>query len=133
MDAHDLGRFADGRFAVVYSSHLLEHLEDPVGALREWCRVVRPGGSLILYVPHRDLYEKKRNLPSRFNFDHKMFLLPDRDEAPCTFSLVGLVARADPGMALRYVTVADDGYYDGGSIEAHPQGELSIEGVWIKR
>ena len=40
----------------VFSSHLLEHLDDWKGALREWLRVLRTGGHLCLYLPHRDFY-----------------------------------------------------------------------------
>lgn len=48
--------FADGHAENVFSSHLLEHIEDYKAALKEWWRLVAPGGHLILYLPHRDLY-----------------------------------------------------------------------------
>jgi uncharacterized protein YbaR (Trm112 family) len=35
----------------VIGSHLLEHLPDPLGALRCWYEVLRPGGALLLLVP----------------------------------------------------------------------------------
>ena len=57
----------------VYSSHTLEHIADYKTAIKEWHRVVRPKKHVIIVVPHRDLYEKKLNLPSRFNGDHKRF------------------------------------------------------------
>ena len=40
----------------VFSSHLLEHIEDYRAALREWWRVVKPNGFLCLYLPHGDFY-----------------------------------------------------------------------------
>ena len=40
----------------VFSSHLLEHIEDTAGAISEWWRVIKPGGHLVLYLPHKDLY-----------------------------------------------------------------------------
>ena len=36
--------FEDGGFDVVYAHQVLQHLADPVGALREFRRVLRPGG-----------------------------------------------------------------------------------------
>jgi SAM-dependent methyltransferase len=45
---------ADNSYDAVISSHVLEHLANPLGALAEWRRVVRPGGYVLLIVPHRD-------------------------------------------------------------------------------
>lgn len=42
-DAHQLP-FEDHSFDVVHAHQLLQHLADPVGALREMARVCRPGG-----------------------------------------------------------------------------------------
>ena len=45
-DAHDLdlGEAAGGGFDVVHAHQVLQHVADPVGALREMLRVTRPGG-----------------------------------------------------------------------------------------
>lgn len=42
-DAHALP-FADGSFDVTHAHQVLQHLDDPVRALREMARVTRPGG-----------------------------------------------------------------------------------------
>jgi predicted SAM-dependent methyltransferase len=42
-ELHQLPIFADGVFDFVYSSHLLEHIVDTEGALREWLRVLIRG------------------------------------------------------------------------------------------
>jgi SAM-dependent methyltransferase len=50
----DLGRslpFAAASFDGVLLSSVLEHLADPVAALEEVSRVLRPGGALVLEVP----------------------------------------------------------------------------------
>lgn len=43
-----------GPYDAVISSHTIEHTANPLKALREWCRVTRPGGALVLVVPHVD-------------------------------------------------------------------------------
>lgn len=58
-DAEDLSIFADESLDFVYSSHLLEHLDDTEAVLREWWRVIKVSeetGFLVLYLPHADLY-----------------------------------------------------------------------------
>lgn len=73
-DATDLGLFADNSLDFVFSSHLLEHIEDTRKALREWWRIIRPGGYLVLYLPHRDLYPKIGDEGA--NPDHKHDFVP---------------------------------------------------------
>lgn len=55
-DATVLDKVASQSYDFVFSSHLLEHIEDHKAALKEWWRVIKPGGYLVLYLPHRDLY-----------------------------------------------------------------------------
>lgn len=59
----------------VFSSHTLEHLEEPETALKEWYRVIRKDGYLVLYIPHRDLYPNKGEEGA--NPDHKNDFVPD--------------------------------------------------------
>src|SRR5438105_2134575 len=40
MDADDLSLIARGSVNAVYSSHTLEHMEDPLKCLKEWWRVL---------------------------------------------------------------------------------------------
>lgn len=44
--------FPDDSFDRVLMSEVLEHLPDDAAALREACRVLRPGGTLAISVPH---------------------------------------------------------------------------------
>jgi SAM-dependent methyltransferase len=45
--------FHDHTLDYVIASHVLEHVANPVAALAEWYRVVRPGGIIYLVVPNR--------------------------------------------------------------------------------
>jgi SAM-dependent methyltransferase len=46
--------FKDSTLDYVLSSHVIEHFFDPVRALREWHRVIKPGGYLFIIAPHKD-------------------------------------------------------------------------------
>ncbi|SRR5581483_7946470 len=50
----DVLPFADGSLDFVLSSHVMEHFFDPIKALKEWRRVVRPGGFIFGIVPHKE-------------------------------------------------------------------------------
>lgn len=63
----------DNKFSYVYSSHTLEHVSDYKNFIRECYRVTKIGGHVIIVVPHQWIYEKKANLPSKWNPDHKRF------------------------------------------------------------
>lgn len=47
----NLTGLADRSYDFVLSSHTLEHIANPLGALMEWHRVLQPGGTLALVVP----------------------------------------------------------------------------------
>lgn len=53
MDITDI-RYPDDSFDVIYCSHVLEHVPDDVRAMREFRRVLRPGGMAVLQVPLGD-------------------------------------------------------------------------------
>lgn len=44
----------DNTYRFLVSSHNLEHMENPIGALQNWVRVVKTGGHLVMAVPHKD-------------------------------------------------------------------------------
>ncbi len=60
-DADKLTMIKDGSEHFVIANHLLEHLPDPIGALKEWYRILRPGGILFLALPDKRLtFDKDR-------------------------------------------------------------------------
>lgn len=116
---------ADESYQTVYASHVLEHVYHPLTAIQNWVRILKPGGRLIICVPHRDLYEKKQLLPSRWNGEHKTFWLPFKMDPPNTFSLFHTVEQADQSLTIESIRVLDDGYSSNG--DEHSSGEYSIE------
>ncbi|MFH1615919.1 MAG: class I SAM-dependent methyltransferase [Planctomycetota bacterium] len=127
-DAQMLEGIEDSEFDFVYSSHTLEHLDDAEVGLKNWWRVIKPGGYLILYLPERNLYERKKNLPSRWNNTHRRFFLLDRDEAPDTAGVIPLIQKNLFGYEIIYARVCNEGY----KIPApnkNSTGEYSIEAV----
>ena len=57
--------FGDSSLDYVASSHVLEHVANPLAALREWYRVLRHQGIIYAVIPHR-----------RKTFDHPRPLTP---------------------------------------------------------
>jgi len=115
--------FPDESQDYVFSSHCLEHIEDYRTVIREWFRVLKIDGYMIVCVPHQYLYEKKNNLPSKYNGDHKRFYLPcdllyeiDRSLEPNTWRLV-------------YCRDNDDDFDYSISPERHSSGSYEIECV----
>lgn len=47
-----LAEVADESFDTVFLFHVFEHLEDPIGALREIKKKLRPAGRVVIEVPH---------------------------------------------------------------------------------
>jgi SAM-dependent methyltransferase len=73
----DLSAVPSGSEDFVIASHVLEHIADPLGALAEWHRVIRPGGFLYLCLPDmRGTFDATR---ARTTLAH---LVLDREQRP---------------------------------------------------
>ncbi len=70
-DAQKLDLFASRSCDGVFSSHLLEHIpyENVPNTLREWVRVIKDGGHLMLYLPDANQYPEVGH--EYANVDHK--------------------------------------------------------------
>jgi SAM-dependent methyltransferase len=60
LESTALNGIADDSYDFILSSHSLEHSANPVKALKEWSRVTKPGGAIILVLPHY-----------KYTFDHR--------------------------------------------------------------
>ena len=130
-DAHYINKFISKKFNYIYSSHLLEHLENPHLALTNWWKILDTDGFLILYVPDRDLYEKKKTLPSKFSLDHKYFFTVDEYDPPHTLGLIPLIEKCLSNYKIIYAKVCNQGCTITDP-NIHSNGEYSIE-VVIKK
>ena len=119
--------FESGEVDCVHSSHVLEHLDDRPAYLREWHRVLRIGGTIITFVPHAYLYERRLTVPpSKWSGAHLCSFTPA--------SLLKLVESSLPpnSYRVRHLADADTGYDYDLSSDQHPRGELEIELVLEK-
>jgi SAM-dependent methyltransferase len=128
-DATEMEGVPDEKFWTVYASHVLEHLQYPRRAIKRWWDICKTGGYIIICVPHRDLYEKKKMLPSQWNIDHKYFWHPDHEEPPCTKCLKKEILEATPRADIVSYRILQDGYDYSMPNDHHPIGEYSIEAI----
>lgn len=131
-DATLMAGVPDNEYDVCFSGHTIEHLNDPIEAIRNWYRITKPGGHLIINAPHRMLYEKSDKLPSKYNGDHKFFVLPDIGEPPHTRGLRQMILEAIPDADIIYIKTLDEGFQSNG-MNQHSAGEYSIEGIVKKK
>jgi SAM-dependent methyltransferase len=65
LDDVGLGDLGDGSYDLVFSSHVLEHIANPLRALAAWRRVTRADGYMLIVAPHM-----------QGTFDHARSLTP---------------------------------------------------------
>jgi len=101
--------FQEATFDTVFSSHCLEHVINPYEALREWVKVLKPGGVLFVIVPDEDLYEQG-HFPSIFNSDHKATFSISKSHtwSPRSFNVYDLAIAND--LKIEYLSLQSDGY-----------------------
>lgn len=69
----DDAAFAEGSFNAVTAFYVLEHLFDPLSALKKVFKILKPGGVVVLRVPHTTPIVK---LLSLFNIKNNLYDLP---------------------------------------------------------
>jgi len=62
-EASEMAGIPSSSYDFLLASHVLEHIANPLKALHAWAGVVKPGGIIVLVVPHRDgTFDHKRPL-----------------------------------------------------------------------
>lgn len=77
-NAKDLSQFADNAFGEIYASHILEHLDysgEIEVTLREWHRVLVPGGRLMVSVPDLDVLARLFLQKEGISFEERVFIM----------------------------------------------------------
>jgi SAM-dependent methyltransferase len=100
----------DERFDYLFSSHVLEHMPDTVRTLKEWRRVLKPGGVLFLVLPHGDrTFDRGRQ---KTPLDHHLrdheTLNGQRDHSHFGEALAGYRASGEPMTADPHAIMADN-------------------------
>jgi len=113
--------FADASQDAVYSSHCLEHIPDCIKAIQEWHRVLKVGGHIITVVPSAHLYERRRRVPSFWNWDHR------RTYTPATLLAEFEAALAPNSYRVRHLAENDADYQYELPPNVHPEGCYEIE------
>jgi SAM-dependent methyltransferase len=125
MDLTDIP-YPDDTFDVEYCSHVLEHVDDDRGAMRELHRVLKPGGWAILQVP----------ITAERTFEDPTVTSPDQRER--LFGQADHVRRYGPDYAQRLSTAGFSVTVDGfartlGRREAERFGLMPEEDVYLCR
>lgn len=117
---------ADGTFDVVHAHQVLQHLSDPVAALREMRRVTRPGGKVAV----RDAdYAAMTWYPAEPQLDHWMEI----------YQAVARTNGAEPDAGRRLVAWAHEAGFDGLEpsasvwLFARPEDRSWLAETWAQR
>lgn len=77
-NANDLSRFEDGTFNELYASHVLEHFDyvkEVARVLKEWLRVLEPGGKIHIGVPNWDILCQMVIARDQLTFDERFWVM----------------------------------------------------------
>lgn len=110
-DAQYMESERDQSYDFVLSSHCLEHLKDPFEGLRNWFRILKSGGHLIVTIPEEDLYEQGI-WPPKFNLDHKhtFTIFKQRSWSTVSINVIDLILSLGPEADTKILRVEDSAY-----------------------
>jgi SAM-dependent methyltransferase len=64
-DAVNLSSVKNDTYEFCFASHSLEHIANPIKAVKEWIRVIKPGGHVVLILPEKSVcFDHNRNISS---------------------------------------------------------------------
>ncbi|MBT4836246.1 MAG: methyltransferase domain-containing protein [Methylococcales bacterium] len=110
-DAQYMEYVTDNFFDFMMSSHCLEHMVDVHETLKNWIRIIKPGGFLIITVPDEDMYEMGQ-WPSQFNSDHKWTFTVHKEQSwsPKSINLLDLAIEFSSSIEIERIQLLNDFY-----------------------
>jgi predicted SAM-dependent methyltransferase len=78
-DGQTLRGIEDGRYDFVIANHVIEHMEDPTLAVKNYLRVLKSGGTIFMAVP-----DKRKTFDVRRPLTDIPHLLSDHDNGPAS-------------------------------------------------
>ncbi len=67
LDSTNLDGINADKYDFIISSHVIEHIANPIKALNEWVRVLKKDGIMILILPHKDGTFDHKRIPTSLN------------------------------------------------------------------
>jgi len=77
-NANELSQFDDGTFSEIYASHVVEHLDyknELTSTLKEWWRIMAPGGKIYISVPDLDILAELILSKDKLTLDERFFVM----------------------------------------------------------
>lgn len=107
-DAQYLVDVDDDCYDFAVSSHCLEHMMHAHIALKNWIRVVKPKGHLVITVPDEDMYEQG-HWPSIYNHDHKatFTIMKHQSWSPVSLNVLDLVGKFASMVTVKKIELLD--------------------------
>lgn len=77
-NANNLSQFSENTFSALYASHVLEHFDfkkELLPVLKEWHRVLKPGGNIYISVPDLEVLAQLFLLKHELNIQERLFVM----------------------------------------------------------
>lgn len=111
----------DSSFDFILSEHVLEHLCNPIRALEQWKKILKPKGKIFIFLPHKDrTFDRNRQRTKLAHlFEDYQKEVSDPDFTHLDDWITNVVK---PGLAPHYALIPED---------KHPELGLIHHHVWI--